>query len=38
VTTAARAHTYQIVRYPVIVTDAAGLEGLKARLAKGAEE
>ncbi|NLB65434.1 MAG: 50S ribosomal protein L4 [Lentisphaerae bacterium] len=38
VTTAAQAHTYQIVRYPVIVADAAGFEALKARLSKGQEE
>jgi len=37
VTTAAQAHTYQIVRYPVIVTDAAGLEALQARLSEGVE-
>ncbi|NCC91865.1 MAG: 50S ribosomal protein L4 [Opitutae bacterium] len=37
VTTAAQAHTYQIVRYPVIVTDAAGLEVLQARLSEGVE-
>ena len=36
-TTAAQAHTYQIVRYPVIVTDAAGLEALQARLSEGVE-
>jgi large subunit ribosomal protein L4 len=34
VTTAGQAHTYQMMRYPVILTDAAGLEGLKARLEK----
>ena len=38
VTTAAQAHTYQIVRYPVIVTDAAGLEALQARLSEGVEQ
>lgn len=37
VTTAAQAHVYQIERYPVIVADAAGLDGLTARLAEGAE-
>lgn len=37
VTTAAQANTYQIFRHPVVVADAAGLEGLKARLAKGVE-
>jgi large subunit ribosomal protein L4 len=38
VTTAAQAHTYQIVRYPVIVTDAAGLEVLQSRLGEGVEQ
>jgi large subunit ribosomal protein L4 len=38
VTTAAQANTYQVFRYPVIVTDAAGWEGLKARLAEGVEQ
>ena len=38
VTTAAQAHTYQIVRYPVIVVDAAGLAVLKARLGEGVEQ
>ena len=38
VTTAAQAHTYQVMRYPVIVADAAGLEALKARLAEGVEQ
>lgn len=38
VTTAEQAHTYQMMRYPVILTDAAGLEGLKARLSKGVEK
>ncbi len=37
VTTAAQAHTYQLMRYPVIVTDAAGLEGLQARLSERTE-
>ncbi|HOE00367.1 MAG TPA: 50S ribosomal protein L4 [Kiritimatiellia bacterium] len=37
VTTAAQANTYQIMRYPVIVTDAAGLTALQARLAEGAK-
>ncbi len=37
VTTAAQAHTYQILRYPVIVTDAAGLDILQARLGERAE-
>ena len=38
VTTAAQAHTYQMSRYPVIVTDAAGLEVLRTRLAEGVEQ
>lgn len=38
VTTAAQAHTYQIMRYPVIVVDAAGLDILKARLGEGVEQ
>lgn len=38
VVTAAQAHTYQMMRYPVILADAAGLEGLKARLSKGVEK
>lgn len=38
VTTAAQAHTYQMVRYPVIVADPAGLDALQARLAKGVEQ
>ena len=38
VTTAAQANTYQIMRYPAIVADAAGLEALKARLAEGVEQ
>lgn len=38
VTTAAQANTYQIFRYPVIVADAAGLEGLMARLSEGVEQ
>ena len=38
VTTAAQVHTYQILRYPVIVVDAAGLEILKARLGEGVEQ
>ena len=33
VTTAAQAHTYQMVRFPVIVADPAGFEVLQARLA-----
>ena len=37
VTTAAQASVYQIMRYPTIVADAAGLDGLKQRLAEGAE-
>ena len=37
VTTAAQANTYQIMRYPMIVTDAAGLTALQARLAEGAK-
>ena len=37
VTTVAQAHTYQIVRFPVVVADAAGLDALKARLAEGVE-
>lgn len=37
VTTAAQAHTYQIVRYPVILVDGPGLEVLTARLAKEVE-
>ena len=37
VTTAAQASVYQIMRYPAIVVDAAGLEGLTKRLAEGAE-
>ena len=37
VTTAAQANTYQIMRHPAIVADAAGLEALKTRLAEGAE-
>lgn len=38
VTTAAQVNTYQVLRYPVIVVDAAGLDGLKARLSKGVEQ
>ena len=38
VTTAAQANTYQVMRYPVIVTDAAGLEALKTRIAEGVEQ
>jgi large subunit ribosomal protein L4 len=38
VTTAAQAHTYQIMRYPVIVVDAAGLDVLVARLGEGVEQ
>ena len=38
VTTAAQAHTYQIVRYPVIVADPEGFEVLKARLSEGDEQ
>ena len=38
VTTAAQAHTYQIVRYPVIVADPEGFEVLKARLSEGEEQ
>ena len=38
VTTAAQANTYQVMRYPAIVADAAGLEALKARLAEGVEQ
>ncbi len=38
VTTAAQVNTYQIERYPVIVTDAAGLDALKARLSEGVEQ
>ena len=37
VTTVAQAHTYQVVRHPVVVADAAGLDALKARLAEGVE-
>ena len=37
VTTAAQASVYQIMRYPTIVADAAGLDGLAKRLAEGAE-
>ena len=37
VTTAAQANVYQIMRYPTILADAAGLEGLTKRLAEGAE-
>lgn len=37
VTTAAQASTYQVVRYPVIITDAAGLDALKARMSGGQE-
>lgn len=37
VTTAAQANTYQILRYPVIVTDAAGLDVLQKRLSEGVE-
>ena len=38
VTTAAQANTYQVMRYPAIVADAAGLDALKARLAEGVEQ
>jgi large subunit ribosomal protein L4 len=38
VTTAAQVNTYQIMRYPAVVVDAAGLEALKARLAEGVEQ
>ena len=38
VTTASQAHTYQVFRYPTIVTDAAGLEALQARLSEGVEQ
>ena len=38
VTTAAQANTYQVMRYPAIVADAAGLEALKTRLAEGVEQ
>lgn len=34
VTTAAQANTYQVVRYPLIVTDAAGLDALQARISE----
>lgn len=37
VTTAAQASVYQILRYPTILADAAGLAGLTKRLAEGAE-
>ena len=37
VTTAAQASVYQIMRYPAIVADAAGLDALAKRLAEGAE-
>ncbi|NCD21776.1 MAG: 50S ribosomal protein L4 [Spartobacteria bacterium] len=37
VTTAAQASVYQILRYPTILVDAAGLAGLTKRLAEGAE-
>ena len=37
VTTAAQANTYQVMRYPVIVADAAGLDVLKTRIAEGVE-
>ena len=37
VTTAAQANTYQIMRHPAIVTDAAGFESLVKRLGEGAE-
>ncbi|MDD2239826.1 MAG: 50S ribosomal protein L4 [Kiritimatiellae bacterium] len=37
VTTAAQATTYQILRYAVIVTDAAGLDVLQQRLSEGVE-
>lgn len=37
VTTAAQAHTYQVLRYPVIVADAEGLAALQARLAEGSK-
>lgn len=37
VTTAAQATTYQILRYAVIVTDAAGLDVLQKRLSEGVE-
>lgn len=35
VTTAAQVNTYQVTRYPVIVTDAAGLEALQSRISEG---
>lgn len=35
VTTVAQANTYQVSRYPLIVTDAAGLDALQARIAEG---
>ncbi len=38
VTTAAQASTYQVFRHPVIVTDAAGLDVLQARLSEGVEK
>ena len=37
-TTAAQANTYQVFRYPVIVTDAAGLGALQTRLSEGVEQ
>ena len=36
-TTAAQANTYQVMRYPVLVADAAGLDALAARLSEGME-
>ena len=38
VTTAAQVNTYQILRYPVIVADAAGFDALAARLSEGVEQ
>ena len=38
VTTAAQAHVYQLVRYPVVIADAAGLDLLQARLSEGVEQ
>ncbi|MDR0993127.1 MAG: 50S ribosomal protein L4 [Verrucomicrobiota bacterium] len=35
VTTAAQVNTYQVTRYPLILTDAAGLEALQTRISEG---
>ncbi len=37
VTTAAQANTYQVMRYPAIIADPAGLDGLLKRLGEGVE-